>query len=151
MNNPLTILYMRQHFLILLLILSSSAFAQIHKTSQTVQGTWTTNKTIIDPKVGIVKLIRVKHDDSGHGTFIAFNDTSNFSFYLSPMNDDVCIWNYAGNYAYRSNTLSLKFNSYSQHGKCKGLSKSYKKDQMKFMFLLESISKDTLVLKRQTK
>lgn len=142
---------MRKNIFILLLIFSSSAFAQIHKTTQTVQGIWTANKTIIDPKVGIIKLIRVKHDDSGHGTFIAFNDTCNFSFYLSPMNDDVCIWNYAGNYAYRSNTLSLKFNSYSQHGKCKRLSKSYKKDQMKFNFLVENVGKDTLVLKRKTK
>lgn len=142
---------MRKNIFILLLIFSSSTFAQINKTSQTVQGIWTTNKSIIDPKVGIVKLIRVKHDDSGQGTFISFNDTCNFSFYLSPMNDDVCIWNYAGNYSYLSKTLSLKFNSYSQHGKCKGLSKSYKKDQMKFVFSLESASKDTLVLKRQTK
>lgn len=56
-----------------------------------------------------------------------------------------------GNYSVKSDKLSLKFNTYTQHGMCKSLTKSYNKTQMKFVFLVESVGKDTLVLKRQSK
>ncbi|MDZ4664665.1 MAG: hypothetical protein SGJ15_07295 [Bacteroidota bacterium] len=141
-----------RHFITLFFILLAVSYtAQVKNNAKKVQGTWFASKSIIDPKVGIIKLIRVGHDTFGHGTFIDFKDTTSFTLYYSPMCGNDCIWNYCGNYSVKSTKLTLKFNTYSQHGFCKSLSNSYKKDQMKFEFLVESVGKDTLVLKRQSK
>lgn len=142
---------MRHYILIGFILISGLSIAQVKNTTKTVQGTWFASKTIIDPKVGVVKLIRAGHDTFGHGTFINFKDTTSITLYYSPMCGNDCIWNYEGNYSLRSSKLNLKFETYSQHGFCKSLSKSYKKDQMKFVFLVESLGKDTLILKRQPK
>lgn len=142
---------MRHYVFIFFILLTGSTVAQVKSTPKTVQGTWFASKTIIDPKVGIIKFIRVSHDTFGHGTFINFKDSASFTLYYSPMCGNDCIWNYGGSYSLKSSKLNLKFNTYSQHGFCKSLSKSYKKDQMKFVFLIESVGKDTLVLKRQSK
>ncbi len=142
---------MRQYILIFFILLTGSGIAQVKSNTKTVQGTWFASKTIIDPKVGVIKLTRVKHDDMGHGSFIDFKDTTSFTLYYSPMCGNDCIWNYGGKYSLKSGKLNLKFETYSQHGTCKSLTKSYKKDQMKFVFLVESVGKDTLVLKRQSK
>ncbi|MBK6523355.1 MAG: lipocalin family protein [Sphingobacteriaceae bacterium] len=142
---------MRHFILIFFILLTGSTVAQVKSNTKTVQGTWFASKTIIDPKVGLIKLIRVGHDTFGHGTFIDFKDTTSFTMYYSPMCGNDCFWNYSGNYSVRSNKLSLKFNTYTQNGMCKSLTKSYNKTQMKFVFLVESVGKDTLVLKRQSK
>ncbi len=143
---------MRYHFLIYLFLVSGSSFAQVKNNLISVQGIWIASKSIIDPKVGIIKLARVTHDGPSQGTFLWFKDTSNVRLYFSPMCGNDCIWDYEGKYVMNStNKLTLKFETYTQHGFCKSLSKSYKKEQMKFIFLAESAGKDTLVLKRQTK
>ena len=138
--------------IIFLLLLGYISIAQVKNNTKIVQGIWFADKTLIDPKVGIVKLVRVKHDDMGHGTFLWFKDTTTTSLYYSPMCGNDCIWNYEGKYTMSAiNKLTFIFQTYVQHGFCKSISKSYKKDQMKFVFLLESAGKDTLVLKRQAK
>lgn len=116
-----------------------------------MEGIWFGDKRIMDPKVGVIKLKRVGHDDAGHGTFIWFKDSVDCSLYYSPMCGNDCIWNYAGKYSISSKKLTIKFNTYDQHGFCKKMEKSYRKDQMKFVFQVRSQGKDTLVLTRQSK
>ena len=69
---------MRHFILIFFILLTGSTVAQVKSNTKTVQGTWFASKTIIDPKVGLIKLIRVGHDTFGHGTFIDFKDTTSF-------------------------------------------------------------------------
>ncbi len=116
-----------------------------------MEGSWFAGKTIMDPKVGVIILKRVGHDDMGHGTFIWFKDSADFSLYYSPMCGNDCIWNYSGKYNVDSKKLTIKFNEYNQHGFCKKMQKTYSKNQMKFVFLVEPKGKDTLVLTRQSK
>lgn len=135
--------------IVLFLLCSVSSFAQ--EKNNTVQGIWFGDKRIIDPKVGVITLKRVGHDDMGHGTFIWFKDTAAFSLYYSPMCGNDCIWNYDGEYTLNSKKFTLKFNSYNQHGFCKSMQKNYGNHQMKFTFLVKAKGKDTLVLTRQSK
>lgn len=138
-------------FVLLILLLSQISFAQLIPSNKTIQGEWYAGKNIVDPKVEVIKLTRVKPDNFGHGTFLLVKDTANFTLYYSPMCGNDCIWNYGGSYLLKANKLIFKFETYSQHGFCKKITKTYKKDQMKFIFLIEAKGKDTLVLKRQNK
>jgi hypothetical protein len=138
---------MAKRLILIFLLIQGLSFAQKAKP---VQGIWFAGKTLIDPKVGIVKLVRVKHDDMGHGTFLWFKDTANVSLYYSPMCGNDCIWNYEGAYSEKEK-LNIKFKTYSQHGFCKTLSKSYKKTEMNFNFKVEPKGKDTLILTRLAK
>ncbi len=138
-------------FIFLIILIGHVTLAQVKSGAKNIQGEWYAGKNITDPKVGIIKLVRVKPDNFGHGTFLSAKDTANFSLYYSPMCGNDCIWNYGGNYLLKANKLTFKFESYSQHGFCKSIKKTYKKDQMKFTFSIEAKGKDTLVLIRQTK
>ena len=138
-------------FILLITLIANVTFAQLKLDIKTIQGEWFASKTIIDPKVGLIKLARVKPNDLGHGTFLSIKDTDNFTLYYSPMCGNDCIWNYGGKYSFKANKLTFKFETYTQHGFCKSVSKSYKNNQIQFTFLVEAKGKDTLVLKRQKK
>ncbi len=142
---------MFRNLVIIFTLLSGLCFAQTRNERKTVQGEWFANKTLMDPKVGVIKLIRVSLDKFGHGTFLSLKDSTSMSLYYSPMCGNDCIWNYEGKFNYATNKLTLKFNTYTQHGFCKNMTKSYNKTQMKFVFKVDASKKDTLILTRQTK
>jgi hypothetical protein len=138
--------------LLLFILIQTCVMAQLRTSANIVKGEWFAGKTLIDPKVGLIKLARVKHDSYGYGTFLSLNDSVNFKLYYSPMCGNDCIWNYEGKYSLdKTNKLGLKFNTYTQHGFCKSIKRSYKKGQMNFMFKVEAQGKDTLILTRISK
>jgi hypothetical protein len=139
---------MVKHFIFILFLIQGFAFAQKVKS---VQGIWTSERTLMDPKVGKIILARVKHNGAGFGIFLQFQDTATARFYYSPMCGNSCIWSYDGRYSMNVNKLNLHFETYDQHGFCKKIEKKYKKNEMNFVFLVETKGKDTLVLTRQTK
>lgn len=133
----------------LLLCLGSSA--QTKSGRKVVEGEWYAGKTLMDPKVGVIRLIRVDHLGMGHGTFLSLKDSTKMTLRYSPMCGNDCIWNYEGKFNYTANKLTLKFNTYAQHGFCKSVTKSYNKNQMNFIFKVDASKKDTLILTRVTK
>jgi hypothetical protein len=139
---------MVKRLIFILFLIHGMVLAQKVKS---VQGIWTAERTLIDPKVGKIILTRVKHNGAGFGTFLQFQDTATARFYYSPMCGNSCIWSYDGRYSMNSNTLNLHFGTYDQHGFCKKIEKKYKKNEMNFVFLVGIKGKDTLVLTRQTK
>lgn len=142
---------MRGFIIITCLLLSLSGFAQNKAQRNVMLGEWQPNNTLIDPKVGMIKLTRVGLIDRGFGTFLWMKDSTDMRYYYSPMCGNDCIWNYEGKFNYSDNKLTLKFNTYTQHGFCKNISKSYNKKQMKFTFKVDATKKDTLILTRVSK